>query len=240
MTTGPNSVALLVMTDGRECIERAVPAFLDAFDRPDLISELWIHDDSGDPAFGLWLTDRFEPIGFRVHLTGSRSGFGGAIRSAWDLLRRESSARFVFHLEDDFVPKRTVPVSQMIMILDENPDLVNLALRRQPWNDRESLAGGIVEQHPEAYVDRRRWLGEDEGGPGVVEWLEHRLFFTTNPGLYRRSLIESADWPTGLRSEGRFSLDLLTDDRIRFGYFGSRDSGEAVEHIGHERVGIGY
>lgn len=227
------TIALLVMTDGREHIDRTIPSFLDAVDRPDLLSELWIHDDSGDPAFGIWIADRFEPLGFEIHRTPGRSGFGGAIRSAWAMLRARSSAGYVFHLEDDFVPTRTVPLSAMRDLLDLYPHLAQLALRRQPWNEHERLAGGIVEQHPDAYLE---CTDETHG----LAWLEHRLFFTTNPTLYRRSLIEEHEWPAGRESEGRFGISLLGDEDLRFGFYGARDSGEWVEHIGTERVGVGY
>lgn len=227
------TIALLVMTDGREeCISRTVPAFLDQFDRPDLISELVIHDDSGEPEYAAWLRRQFEPRGFEIVSTAGRSGFGGAIRSAWQHLREHSHARFVFHLEDDFVPRRPVPLADMMSVLLARPELVQLALRRQPWNADEAKAGGIVEQHPDAYTDRT----DDRGR----EWIEHRLFFTTNPSLYRMALVLDTEWPTGEQSEGRFSHELLTDDALRFAFYGARSSGEWVEHIGAQRVGTGY
>lgn len=226
-------IALLVMTDGRrECIERTVPSFLDALDRPDLVSELLIHDDSGDPEYSGFLVDRFGPLGFRVVSTPGRSGFGGAIRSAWWELREYSSARYVFHLEDDFVPTRTVPVADMARILGHHPHLVQIALRRQPWNPSEVAAGGVVEQHPGDYADVK-WTD--------LQWLEHRRFFTTNPSLYRMELVEDEEWPEGDNSEGRFGIGLLEQDPARrFAFFGARNSGEWVEHIGAARVGTGY
>lgn len=224
-------ICLLVMTDGRrDCIERTIPSFLDALDRPDLVTELRIHDDSGDPDYSGWLVDRFGPQGFEVMSTAGRSGFGGAIRSAWSWLRVESSARFVFHLEDDFVPTRTVPLLDLACILDGRPDVVQVALRRQPWNDAERAAGGIVEQHPDDYT-------EHVSG----RYLEHRRFFTTNPNLYRMALVRETDWPDGDQSEGRFGIGLLEQDPgRRFAFYGARDSGEWVEHIGVERIGVGY
>lgn len=222
------TIALLVMTDGRrECIERTVPSALSELVGP--ISEIWIHDDSGDPEYRRWLA-RFG--GNVIGPPAGRSGFGGAIRSAWAHLREHSSARFVFHLEDDFVFRRRVDLVDMMSVLLAHPELVQLALRRQPWNEAEAAAGGIVEQHPDAYADRI----DDHGR----EWLEHRLFFTTNPSLYRMALVLDEEWPDGPQSEGRFSHELLTDDRIRFGFYGARDSGEWVEHIGHQRAGTGY
>ena len=235
------TTALLVMTDGRrDCIAKAIPSALvnirhheaDEFREGLPFDELWIHDDSGDPEYRRWL----ERFGFETFgPPAGRSGFGGAIRSAWQHLREHSSADLIFHLEDDFTFRRRIGLDAMAHILDTNPHLVQLALRRQPWNEHERAAGGIVEQHPDAYVDT-----EQHDDSGSFYWLEHRLFFTTNPSLYRRSLIEEHEWPDVRNSEGIFSHHLLGDDRIRFGFLGARDSGEAVEHIGYERVGTGY
>lgn len=228
-------IRLLVMTDGRrECVTRAVPAFLDRLDRPDLLSELVVHDDSGDPEYSSFLADAFAPLGFEIVSTPGRSGFGGAIRSAWQHTRDTTSARFVFHLEDDFVPTRTVPLAGMVELLDRRPHIVQVALRRQPWNPAEHAAGGIVEQHPDDYAEEflpRSW----------VAYLEHRRFFTTNPCLYRTELVRETDWPEGEQSEGRYGIGLLEQDPARrFAFYGARSSGVWVEHIGHARVGTGY
>lgn len=236
-------IALLVMTDGRlDCIQRSVPSFLFAVDRPDLITELWIHDDSGDPAYRATLAEQFGPHGFKVVGTDGRSGFGGAIRSAWRTLRAESSVEFVFHLEDDFVFPRMVPLAGMMDVLTFAPHVAQMALRRQPWNEAERAAGGIVEQHPGDYTEASGWFPRMTFAHEDClrhEWLEHRRFFTTNPSLYRRGLMER-DWPDGANSEGRFSIDLFADGVTRSGYWGARDSGEWCEHIGRERVGKGY
>jgi hypothetical protein len=62
-----------------------------------------------------------------------RQGFGGAIRFAWELVRwLPGGDRFVLHLEDDFVFRRPVDLMAMAHVLDDEPHLVQLALRRQP------------------------------------------------------------------------------------------------------------
>ncbi len=222
-------IALLVMTDGRDHIFTTIPSAMAYLSGP--ISERWIHDDSGDPV----VADRLARVfpDWQIISTPGRSGFGGAIRSAWSTLAEVSEADYVFHLEDDFSFARPVDLVDMVGILERNPRLVNLALRRQPWNAEEIAAGGIVEQHPADYAERL-----DRGA--AHPWLEHRRFFTTNPGLYRRSLLLENEWPDGERSEGRFSLALLEDPDLRFGYYGSRASGEWVHHDGNVRAGKGY
>lgn len=244
-------IALLVMTNGRrEYLPRTLASMEEMVTGP--ITRRIIHDDSGDPTYWAWLADMFPS--YSLLRTGGRAGFGGAIRSAWHYLRGLDSEEYVLHLEDDFLFHRPVDLAAMVAVLEEQPHLVQLALRRQPWNDHERRAGGLVQQFPEAYRE-----ATDNSGR---TWLEHRLFFTTNPSLYRRSLCWLA-WPEGAQSEGHFGYQLFTDqasllssrrswaqwqastgavpqDEVCAAFWGSRDSGEWVEHIGHHRTGTGY
>lgn len=158
-------------------------------------------------------------------------GFGGAIRKGWRRILTQTDAEFVFHLEADFVFNHPVQIDEMTAVLKARPYLVQLALRRQPWNEQEKAAGGIVEQHPDDYTehDLNGW-----------RWLEHTRNMTTNPSLYPRAVCEYG-WPDGRESEGRFGIDLIArQPDLRFGYWGARDSGEACKHIGVERKGTGY
>lgn len=229
------SVDLVVITDGRrdhigDTIRSAGENLHGA-----PVERRWIYDDSGDVDNLRWLERRFPEFDVWQHPAG-RQGFGGAIREVWRRVVAEGRGRFVFHLEDDFTFNRPVNLAHLAEILDDRPELVQLALRRQPWNDEERRAGGIVEQHPGDYVDRSARLRDGTS----VEWLEHRRFFTTNPSLYRAELA-NVGWPEGDHSEGRFGVDLLRDDPDRrFGYWGARSSGEWVTHNGHTRNGTGY
>lgn len=221
-------IALLVITDGRrDCVERTIQSAAENLDGP--ISRRVLFDDSGDQDHHRWLQARFPDFEVHWHYAG-RQGFGGAIRAAWKHIAA-GDQRWVFHLEDDFTFNRPVDLTDMATVLALEPKLVQLALRRQPWNDEERTAGGIVESHPEDFKDCQ---------VGPFKWLEHRRFLTTNPCLYRRSLC-SVRWPEGPNSEGMMTHKLLSlGPDIRFGYWGSRDSGEWVTHIGDNRVGTGY
>lgn len=227
-------IALVVMTDGRGGYLRQTIA---SFDRhvTGPVTRRIIHDDSADPGYAAWLARTYPT--YEIASTRHRSGFGGAINSAWAYLSGTSIGgyvgdRFVFHLEDDFTFNRSVDLLEMAEVLDVNRHLAQMALRRQPCNDVERGAGGVVEQHPEEYTERRDVAGRS--------WLEHRLFYTTNPSLVRRSLVDGG-WPMGPRSEGVFTHWLLsTDPDLRFGYWGQRTDPPWVEHIGVERTGRGY
>lgn len=198
--------AVLLISDGRdEYRERTVASAKEALPEPDH----FVHIDDSEHELG----------------------FGGAIRAGWRRILAETDADFIFHLEQDFTFNRPVPIGEMAAVLRARQHLVQLALRRQPWNDQERAAGGIVEMHPGDYVEH-----ELNGW----RWLEHTRNFTTNPSLYPRWVCE-AGWPDGDQSEGHFGIDLRKrDPRLRFAYWGARDSGEAVTHIGETRAGRGY
>jgi hypothetical protein len=200
------SVALLLISDGRDEYRAQTKSSLEAqVPEPDFFIEV------KDPKHDL--------------------GFAGAIRQGWRRILAETDAEFIFHAEADFTFNRYVPIADMVAVLKARPYLVQLALRRQPWNDQEKAAGGIVEMRPDDYAeaDLNGW-----------RWLEHTNFFTTNPSLYPRAVCEYG-WPDGPESEGRFGIALREQHpELRFGFWGSRDSGEAVTHIGEERQGVGY
>lgn len=221
-------IALVVFTDGRDYIYETIPSALANLHGP--ITRKVIHDDSGDAGVHDRLRETFPDFDLAAHPAG-RQGFGGAIRNAWRLLAA-GPERFVFHLEDDFTFNQPVDLAAFAEVLDSQGHLAQLALRRQPWNDEERAAGGIVEQHPHDYEE---WSDVRSGHT----WLEHRRFFTTNPSLYRRELC-SVGWPDCQFSEGVFTHRLLADPDLRFGFWGARDSGEWVTHTGRERVGSGY
>lgn len=219
-------ICLLVITDGRRgCIAETVPSARERLDGP--ITRWFIYDDSGDDENRRWLQAEFPDFEVHQHPIG-RQGYGGAIRAAWSMLA-DTDEPFIFHLEDDFTFNRHVDLTAMAQLLDQEPHLAQVALRRQPWNRKEQAAGGVVEQHPDGYDDHH---------DGSLAWLEHGRFFTTNPCLYRRELMLEG-WPHGEQSEGRFGIG-LREKGYRFAFWGSRDSGEWVRHIGRERAGTGY
>lgn len=220
-------ITLAVFTDGRDHIYDTIPSALEHLKGP--IGRKVIYDDSGDAVNQIRLMEAFPDFEVFQHPHG-RQGFGGAIRFMWRLLAQGTNP-YVFHLEDDFLFNRDIDLDAMCKVLASNAHLAQLALRRQPWNAEEREAGGIVELRPADYTER-------SGAFGINRWLEHRNFFTTNPSLYRRSLC-CCGWPDDPYSEGKFGAR-LREDGYSFAFWGARDSGEWVEHVGRERVGTGY
>lgn len=231
------SIAVLVITDGRDDYLGHCVASLDRLHGD--IGEWWMRDDTGDDAYRTELARRypqFTQIGF-----GPRRGCAGAFAAARAHLREHSHADHLVTIEQDFVILRDIPLAGMAGLLDDRPHLVQVALRRQPWNADEIRAGGVVEQYPDQYLD----MADDHGR----RWLEHRVFYTTNPGIERTSLLD-VPWPEdqhGAFSEGTYHQRLLAEGtpeapghEIAYAYWGARDSGVWVEHIGHRRAGSGY
>jgi hypothetical protein len=232
------SIALLVITDGRDDYLRQCVESLQVVDGE--LTEMWMYDDTGDATYRAELARRYPQ--FRHISGGPRQGCAGAVRSAWLQLQEGSNARFVFHLEQDFVLTRRIDVDAMAALLDSHPELAQVALRRQPCNPLEEAAGGVVEQHPDWYADR---------SDGDTRWLEHRVFWTCNPCLYRYDMLQLG-WPEhrpGRYSEDTFHRRLLVDGtpgvpgaNVRYAYWGARDSGVLVRHVGVRRAtgGHGY
>lgn len=221
-------ITLVIMTDGRKIfLEPTIKSAEKNLIGP--ITRRIIHDDSADPAFSAWLHKEYSNR-YEIVTTGRRSGFGGAIISAWNTLRDDENG-WIFHLEDDFVFNETVPLVEIANVMAQNPHIVQMALRRQPWNDAERAAGGIVESDPDSYTEKDN---------GIFRWVEHRKFFTTNPSLYRRSLTVEHPWPAGNNSEGMYGINLFSNPEYHSAYWGPKVASPKVTHIGEYRNGAGY
>lgn len=171
------------------------------------------------------------PFDHQIHVDdrGHKLGFAGAIQEGWNRVL-DSGAEWVFHLEADFTFNERIDVAAMIDLLERQPHLAQVALKRQPWNEQEKAAGGIVELHPENYRQR--------SDPHAV-WTENRVCFTTNPSVYSTSLCPMG-WPQENHSEGVFTHRLLADPMIQFAFWGGKFDPPKVEHIGERREGTGY
>lgn len=156
-------------------------------------------------------------------------GFAGAIQEGWRQVL-ETGADWVFHLEADFTFERPVPIDRMAAVLKRHPKIAQVCLKRQPWNDAEKAAGGIVEANPDAYTQHVE--------KGDI-FTTHRACFSTNPCLYPAALCHQG-WPQVEHSEGIFTHRLLEDEECRFAFWGAKFDEPMVTHIGEERVGNGY
>lgn len=150
-----------------------------------------------------------------------RLGMAGAVRTAWNWAV-ELEADYLLHVEEDFLFRAPVDVTRMRAILEEYPWLAQVVLKRQPWNEIERAAGGIIEANPCAYTQR----------DGFVE---HELIFSLNPCLIPRRVLQMG-WPDG--NEAEFTAMCL-DQGYTFAFLGEKFDPPLVEHIGVHR-GAGW
>jgi len=140
-------------------------------------------------------------------------GMAGAVRDAWGRLPKDTD--YVFHVEEDWLFLRNVPVEAMCRTLEQNAHLAQLVLKRGPWSPEEHAAGGIIEQHPDEYEDT----------PG---WVEHSRIFSLNPCVYPYWITQRR-WPD--TNEAGFT-EKMVKEGMRFAFWGSRCEDPYIEHIG--------
>jgi hypothetical protein len=227
-------VILTVLTNGRrDCIAQAIPAALNRLDAP--FTDYAIIDDSGDPAYRAWLGARF-PLFHIEPVADAAAGFPAAMRHLWRFIAAHTTEdETVFHLEDDFVVQQYVDLTELEDVLNRH-DLMQLALKRQPWFGNEVEHGGVIEaieaNGPATFTE----VSDDDGRC----WIEHREHFTCNPSLFP-AWVARLEWPDQAWSEATFGANAFAAlPGVRCGYWGSRDDEPLVEHIGHHRAGFGY
>lgn len=137
------------------------------------------------------------------------------VAHAWSQV--DPVAEWVLHLEEDFIVN-DLPLAHMVRILEQNPDLAQVVLKRQPWNGAEVAAGGIIEANPDDY--------HQEDG-----FVRHSVLFSLNPCLIPRHVVEMG-WGT---SESEFTARCLARG-LSFAFYGSRGDRPRVEHIGYVRA----
>lgn len=153
--------------------------------------------------------------------------YQGSTAAMFGYLDKRAKGSYVYQTEDDFLHERPVDLGPMIETLDRDPHLVQVALLRDPYPS-EAAKGGIL-GHP---VERFTPAGRNGDSR-----LEHRLFFTCNPSLFRKSLT-ARRWPSGRHSETLFGQALFRDPKLRAAFWGTGEPW--ITHLGEVRAGTGY
>lgn len=223
-------ITLLTPTNGRvEYFTRAI-----ASARENLIDQIAhavivVNSDAGQD-FVEWVEQETRGLTPEVDVIESEPGFCKAIQAGWSHIAKLETD-FVFHLEDDYEFAEKTDLSSLVAILTRHPELIQVSLKRQAWNSAEQAAGGLLEAWPDGL-----FVEHCDGEPAYIA---HRVWFTTNPSLYRRSLLERG-WPDGPNCEGIFTVSLWQDGEIYSAIFGKKDDPPRVIHIGEQRTGTGY
>ena len=241
------TVTLIVHSGGSEAqwIERSgylrrALASLDEHLRGNVVQRV-IYSDWGDEHRDE-LEDIGRPYGFYVAGDGHH-GYTVSMQRLWSYVRRRAVGDYIFQTEDDFTFDRDVDLGDLAGALGSDPKLAQLALLRDAYYQDERETGGIL-GWPEPAFTRVNINGSTR--------LEHRLFFTANPSLFRRSLADRP-WPSEAESRrvlrrradqmpssetafGKLLFD--SDPDIRVAFWG--DGEQWVSHIGAVRAGVGY
>lgn len=217
------NTTLLIMTNGRrEYLERTLSTIGKLHGN---FTRTLIHDDSGDEDYYDWL----KKFNYEISST-KRVGFTGAMTSAWEKLKEDSN-EWTFHLEEDFTIVDDIYIDNMIDVMNHDNDIKQMVLLRQPLAGRELKKRGIIASHPERYEDKT---------DGVNHWVEHRVGFSCNPCLYRKSLVYEHPWPSMPHSEREYGRTLFKDLNAKSAYWGKSTDAPKVKHIGENRTGFNY
>jgi hypothetical protein len=211
--------ALLVVTDGRRAYLVETMRSLRVSLQP-WPPDRFLIDDSGDPDYRAWLQAEF-PDFVQVG-DGARRGFAATLACGWGTVLAYSEATHIWHAEDDFTYNELVDLPAMAAILDRNPHLAQLALKRQPVNDVEREAGGFMETRPGAWTQRDGWI-------------EHQTNFTSNPSQIPARVARLCVG-SDVRLDELTMSDLLMAEGYGFGYLGRIEDRPRVTHIGGHRM----
>lgn len=183
-------------------------------------------DDSGDGLYSQYLLDLYGQ-NYSIISHQQNRGLSGSIRTLWSIAR-DIDVDYIFHLEGDFTFNEKIDIYNLHKIFGLEPHLAQIALKRQPVNHEEARYGGFMNMDPSAYYDRFY--------PEInYHWVEHRKFFTLNPSLYPKWVIDLG-WEIGW-GEKEFTDRLLADSLVKCGFYGKREDGPRVHHIGDSRSG---
>ena len=218
------TTALILRCDGRrEYIEETVHStitHLGAFEHQIII------DDSGDADYGKWLDARFG--GFNCVHHSERRGLSGCFKSACDVAIA-LGVDYVFSTEDDYAITSDLDLTAFIALLESQPHLAQVALKRTSYSPQEHAAGGIVEAYPHFYNER---------SAGGMTWLETDHLFVFSPSLIPRRVIECALANTDTFLEDNVTAALWANG-YRSCYWGAMFDRPLCGHVGTTRS-VGY
>jgi hypothetical protein len=148
----------------------------------------------------------------------SRSGLSANLAQGWEAV---ASDDWVFDTEEDF-EILDAPLEDMIAVMEQQPQVANMVLMRQPVSWEEQQAGSVLGgQHLQGtYIDHQTWV-------------EHSAGYWLNPNLVRGSLLKT------LTPSVESGLTIQCVRRgMTFGYWGAVTDPPRCNHIG-ELGGMG-
>ncbi len=228
-------VILAVLGNGRkELLAQTVESLNKNVDYP-FIKKIMI-DDTVDMAYSNYLHDTY---GHEWHIIShiTKRGLSGSIQSLWSAAR-SLGAGYIFHVEEDFLFLQPVPMTEMLEMLNRDvfTGIAQVALKRQPCNVDEIEAGGFMQLAPDSYLEIDMNGYDPDTKEKIIRYsfVAHRNFFTLNPSLYPRWVMDLG-WEDGW-GEKEFAERLFQHENVVCAYMGTVDDPELVFHTGHYRA----
>jgi len=185
-------------------------------------NKLIMMDDSGRADVGAYLNETYPE--FTIVHNSENMGRVVTMAAAWDIVNK-MNAKYVFHLQNDFTFNEKVYLDEMETVLNLYPYLAQIALLRQPWNQKETDAGSIYLKDGLHQYTLNQWRD--------YNWLEQTIRFTDNPALIRASVLK-LPYPQDEESEAEFSTT-VRDAGYKCAYWGVAYDRPRVTHIGYKR-----
>lgn len=217
--------ALVVLSNGRPLVEQAMTAVQERL-TPEPAMTL-ICDDTGDPAYVAWLRERWPDASIDGH---EHLGHGPAMARAWRAAA-QLDAEWLLWLEEDMLFHSAIDLSLVADVVQAT-GVMQMVFKRPAHFPLEVEHGGMLERFGRKAFTEQVTCGQP--------WLEHRLFYSLNPHLVRRRMLQRSRWPAVPNSEHHFSRMAFRHPGARVGMWGSWDSAPVVLHAGTERTGTGY
>lgn len=151
-------------------------------------------------------------------------GLSGSIRTLWNYVDI-NNIDYIFHLEEDFIFNKSIDINLLVEILSKHRDIAQVALKRQPCNIEELQAGGFMQLDKSKYSEIIYNYKYNS-----VDLTTHRNFFTLNPSLYPRWVV-NLGWQQGW-GEREFGELLFSNPSLKCAYIGSINDSPLVHHTG--------
>ncbi len=214
------TIGVMIMGDGRkDCLVDCINSF-----NKNVIGNITtkhIHNDGPEfSGYDKYLIDRYESD-FQVFNHMTRLGLSGSGKLAWELMLAEG-VDYAFWLEEDFVFNHNINLNKIIELVESN-NLAQMALKRDPNNEREHLAGGWMQTLPsETFTQRQGYVEQ--------EWL-----FILNPNIIPKWIMELG-WPDGGGETEITSKIHQHYSDIKFGILDTIECSPHVIHTGSRRT----
>lgn len=217
--TGDQVVVSVLTCPGRDTLEQTIASLDELLEGP--VGRKIICVDAEEVPF-----DPFP--GWEAIPMGRSEGYAHAMRRCQQV-EMGSGQAFVLHVEDDVLLNQPLDLREMQRVMEKNPDLAQVSLKRQPWHEEELEAGDMLGWRSPDSFDVR---------DGVVA---HRSFWAATISLTRRRFLAEHSWPLEGDSERRFGNRLFRENpRLCAGILGGLEDAPRITHVGKVRAGSGY